>query len=88
MSGQGRGGRNHYQGRGNRGFHQNQNKNNGQRTGLQKKSLADYIYYIGSNKNASDYKTTTNYLINHIRKTYNKGDAIATAIEKGVNQDS
>ena len=56
--------------------------------GLQKKSLADYMNYMGSNKNTTSYETTTDYLINHIQKTYNKGDAIATAIEKGTDQDS
>ncbi len=51
-------------------------------TTSKKKTVADYQYYLGSAKTASDYETTTEFLINHIRKTYNYGDDIATALEK------
>ena len=46
-----------------------------------KKTLADHIYYVGSAKQASDYVTVTNYIINHIRRTFEKGNDIATALE-------
>jgi hypothetical protein len=43
--------------------------------------LSDSIYYLGSAKQAADYKTTTDFLINHIKKTFNFGNDIGTAQE-------
>jgi hypothetical protein len=37
-----------------------------------KKSISDYNYYLGSAKQASDYETMTEYLINYIKKTYSR----------------
>ena len=47
-----------------------------------KKSVVDYIYYLGSAKQASDYENTTEYLINHIRETFTYGNDIGTALEE------
>jgi hypothetical protein len=47
-----------------------------------KKTLADNIYYLGSAKQVADYETTTDYLINHIKKTFNFGNDIGTALEE------
>ena len=45
-----------------------------------KKSVNDYNYYlVGSVKQASDYETTTEYLINHIKKVFDYGNDIGTA---------
>ena len=46
-----------------------------------KKTLADQIYYLGSAKQAADFETTTEFLINHIKKTFNFGNDIGTALE-------
>ena len=46
-----------------------------------KKSIDDYVYYVGSARQASDYEITTEFVINHIRKTYTDGEDIATALE-------
>ena len=46
-----------------------------------KKSIEDYVYYVGSARQASDYEITTEFVINHIRKTYTDGEDIATALE-------
>jgi hypothetical protein len=35
-----------------------------------KKTLANYIYYIGTPKQAADYQTMTDCIINHITKTF------------------
>ena len=48
-----------------------------------KKTLQDYMYYIGSPKQASNYTTVTKFLINYIRKTYNNGNDITNALEDG-----
>ena len=47
-----------------------------------RKGLSDYTYYVGSAKQASDYVTVTNFLINYVRRTYTKGEDIANALEK------
>ena len=46
-----------------------------------KKSIEDYVYYVGSARQASDYEITTEFVMNHIRKTYTDGEDIATALE-------
>jgi hypothetical protein len=46
-----------------------------------KKSITDYNYYLGSAKQASDYETTTEFLINHIKKIYDYGNDIGSALE-------
>ena len=46
-----------------------------------KKTLADNIYYLGSAKQAADYESTTEFLINHIKKTFNFGGDIGTVLE-------
>ena len=47
-----------------------------------RKTVHDYVYYIGSAKQASDFVIVTKYLLNHIRKTYTFGDDVADALEK------
>ena len=80
MSGQGRG-----KGRGSRGgggqFNNRRNKSSqGERNDRKKKTLTDYNYYLGSLKQASDYETPTEFIINHIKKTYTDGKDIAKAL--------
>jgi hypothetical protein len=52
-----------------------------------RKSMADYIYYIESSKQASDYVVVTKYLINFIQKTYIYGEDIGKALESRVPLD-
>ena len=47
----------------------------------ERKVLSDYVYYIGSAKQASDYPVITSFIINHIQKTFTNGDDIADALE-------
>ncbi len=47
----------------------------------ERKTLSDYKYAIGTAKQAGDYNKITNYLILHIRKTYEQGGDIADALE-------
>jgi hypothetical protein len=51
------------------------------------KSISDYIYCIGSSKQASDYVVVTKYLINFIQKTYIYGEGIGKALEARVPLD-
>ena len=34
-----------------------------------KKTVEDYFFYVGSSKQASDYKITAEFVVNHIKKT-------------------
>ena len=54
-----------------------------------KKNLSDYNYYVGSAKQASDYESTTEFLINHIKKTFEFGNDIGSALKdlKPVDTD-
>ena len=38
-----------------------------------KKTINEYFFYVGSTKQALDYKVTSNFIINHIKKTYDYG---------------
>ena len=47
-----------------------------------KKTLADHMYYLGSAKQASDYITMTEFIVNHIKVTFVNGGDIGEALEK------
>ena len=47
-----------------------------------KQFVTDFNYYLGSSKQASDYETTTEFLINHIKKLNDYGNDIGTALDK------
>ena len=70
--------------RGGRGRQGNRRFNN---DNSKKKSLNDYIFIVGSSSQASDYETTSEYLINHIKKNYEYGADIASAIKKEIEYD-
>jgi len=55
------------------------NSNNGYK---KKTKLEDNVYYLGSATQASDYETTTSFIISHIIKTYTRGLDIAEALAK------
>ena len=53
-----------------------------------KKTLADHVYYVGSAKNASEYVTNTNFILNHIIElNLEEGLDIATALRDGKEFD-
>ena len=45
-----------------------------------KKTVEDYFFYVGSSKQASDYEITAEFVVNHIKKTFDRGNDIAEAI--------
>jgi len=80
MSGRGRGRGGRGRGRGPyRGRFSNKPKKPKEDT---KKTLKDYSYYVGSSKQASDFETTTEFVINHIKKTFTQGQDIAESLEE------
>jgi hypothetical protein len=54
---------------------------------MTKRSLTDYNYYLGSAKQVSDYKTTTEFITNHIKKIFDYGNDIGTTPENLVHRD-
>ena len=78
-------------GRGGRSSNFNRNRNSSSTTksstSKSKKTLADHVYYVGSAKQASDYVTTTQFIINHIKKQYDHGEDIAFALENMAERD-
>lgn len=52
-----------------------------------KKSLDDYVFYVGSAKQAADYESAAEYVINHIKRTFERGHDIAEALRTGTLPD-
>ena len=50
-------------------------------TKVKKKTMADCVFCVGSAKQASHYITTSQFLINHIKQTFPKGQDISKALE-------
>jgi hypothetical protein len=77
-------------GRGGRGY-RNNNSNNGRgncnnnkdfKATNKKKILEEYYFYVGSAKQASNYKSAANFTINHIKKDYERGRDIAESLRE------
>ena len=47
-----------------------------------KQFITDYTYHLGTAKQASDYDTATEFLINYIKKMYDYGNDIGTSLEE------
>ena len=50
-----------------------------------RKTLADHVHSIGSAKQASNCTVITQFIINHVRKTFECGDDIGDALEKRID---
>ena len=95
MSGRGRGrgiggrGRQNSSGRSGNSSSSNSGGNNKNNYKPSKKTLSDYIYFLGSAKQLADYDTTTDFIINHIVKTFTFGNDIGIALstKKPYNMD-
>jgi hypothetical protein len=46
-----------------------------------RKTLEDHVYLNGSAKQSANYQTKTDYIINHITKTFEFGSDIAIALK-------
>ena len=53
-----------------------------------KNKLEDHYFYVGSNKQASDFETTYEFLVNYIKRTYTRGNDIAEALRRMENPDT
>jgi hypothetical protein len=65
-----------------RGARKSSTKSSGMPKKEIKKSVNDYNYYLGSAKQASDYETTTKFLINYIIKTFEYRNDIGQALRE------
>ena len=57
----------------------NNNSSNNNKT---KKSIEDCVFYPGSNKQAGDFDTNYEFIVNHIKKTCTCGNDIAETLRK------
>lgn len=58
----------------------NKNNNDNKNFSKRKKSTEDYVFYIGSNKQASDFETTRECMLNHIKRTCECGRDISETL--------
>ena len=75
----GRGGR----GRCNRNIQHSQHK-----TVKKKKIIEDYGFYVGSSKQASDFETTSECILNCIEKVNNRDNDISESIRERKKKDT
>ena len=68
----------------------NWNKRKGRNHGREKlkKELKDYYYYTGSSRQASDYESTTDFVINHIKGNFAEGQDIAESLKSMKYEDT
>ena len=69
-------------GRGGRGRGRGNRPNYVTKTPNRKKGIEDYYFYVGSTKQASDFESTYEFLLNYIKKTYTRGNDISEALRK------
>ena len=72
-------------GRGGRGRFGRSNHN---KTPVKKKTLEDHYFYVGSSKQASDFETTYEFLLTHIKRTYSRGNDISEALRTMKEPDT
>ena len=53
-----------------------------------KRTVEDYFFYLGSSKQASDYEITGKFVVNHIKKTFDRGNNIAEALRTLTKADT
>eukprot|EP00978_Attheya_sp_CCMP212_P020209 scaffold57559_cov54-Attheya_sp.AAC.2 len=77
----GRGGR----GYNNRSYRSGGNKPSASKIVAKKKTtITDYVFYIGSAKQASEFETTSEFVINYIRKTYEYSSDIGNGLDSSL----
>ena len=61
------------------------NAKNTRKTNISNKSIIDYQFYIGTNKQASEYENASDFMINYIKKTFDRGNDIALKTQNTDN---
>ena len=65
----------------------NKNNNSNFKFNKIKKSIEDSIFYIGNNKQATDFDTNFEFIVNYIKKTYVYGNDIAETLRTQVKKE-
>ena len=60
-----------------RGFNKNFKKNT---NNIRKKNIEDYSFYVGTSRQASDFKISSKFIINYIKRTFDRGNDIAESL--------
>ena len=76
-----------YNNKGGRGKQGNRRSSNNNYNSSKKKTLTDYNFYVGTSQQASNYETASDFIINHIKKTYEYGAHIAQALKRTTEFD-
>jgi hypothetical protein len=50
--------------------------------------VEDYFFYVGSSKQALDYEITAEFVVNHIKKTFDRGNDVAEALRMLIKADT
>jgi hypothetical protein len=53
-----------------------------------KKTAEDCHFYVGSSEQASDHETTAEFVVNHTKKTFDRGNDISEALRTLVRPDA
>jgi hypothetical protein len=60
----------------------------GSTTTKTKKTVEDYFFYVASSKQASDYEITAEFIVNHIKKKFDRGNDISEALRTLVKANT
>ena len=75
-------------GRGGRGRFNRNNQYSQQKSEKKKKTIEDYCFYVGSSKQASDFETTSEFILNYVKKTYHRGNDISESLRELKKTDT
>ena len=64
------------------------NAKNMRKTIKSKKSIIDYQFYIGRNKQASEYENASEFMINYIKRTFDRRNDIAETLRTLKTQNT
>jgi hypothetical protein len=74
--------------RGGRGGRGGRTPNTSTKEAKKKKTIEDYFFYVGSSKQASDFETTSKFLINYVKKTFDRGNDVVEALRRLTPEDT
>ncbi len=74
-------------GRGGRGRGRGRQSSSGKPSCI-KKTVEECHFCVGSSKQASDHETTAEFVVNHIKKTFDRGNDVSEALRKLVGPDT
>ena len=64
------------------------NNDNSKESSFKKKTTDDHVFYISSNKQASYYEVTIEFILNHVKMTYQDENDIAESLKKDTKTDT